>query len=188
MAGPHSLKKLKKIKSSSFRPEVERTVKARKDKTIKPTRKNRVERTIRARAHAASGVAFDDNKGTMKITLNNRDASAAEAEASKALMRSVTAQRDEIEKRRKGLSRINEKIFKELAFVKDENVKLRAEVKTLGEHNRLLKQDTSEVLKTKLIKQHAKYNEVLTKLQNEVNAHAATKAKLAKFKKATKQL
>ncbi|KAE8206502.1 hypothetical protein CF327_g7541 [Tilletia walkeri] len=79
-------------------------------------------------------------------------------------------------------------MFKELGSVKDENVKLRAEVKTLGERNRHLEQDTSEVLKTKLIKQHAKYNDVLTKLQNECIAHAATKAKLAKFKKATKQL
>ncbi|KAE8206500.1 hypothetical protein CF327_g7542 [Tilletia walkeri] len=74
-------------------------------KTIRPTRQNRVERAIRARAHAAYGVAFDDNKGIMKITLNNRDASEAEAEASKALKHSVTAQRDEIKKRRKGLSR-----------------------------------------------------------------------------------
>ncbi|KAE8216977.1 hypothetical protein CF319_g8820 [Tilletia indica] len=166
MSGPRSIKKLKKTK--------------------KPTRKtHRVEHAIRARAHAASGNAFDENRGTMKITRNNkvRDASEAEAEAAKALMQSVTAQRDKIEKRRKGLSRIKDKITNDRGSVKAQlataTTLISAHRSTISKERTdfsVLKQNTSEVLKANLVQQHAKYNKLMTIFENEVSAHASTMA------------
>ncbi|KAE8265947.1 hypothetical protein A4X09_0g6402 [Tilletia walkeri] len=116
----------------------------------------------------------------MKITRNNkvRDASEAEAEAAKALMQSVTAQREKIEKRRKGLGRQDYQRPRlcQGSTCNCDDVDLRAQVNNLKGENRLLKQNTSEVLKANLVQQHAKYNKLMTKFQNEVSAHASTMA------------